>query len=101
MTTEPSGWPEYVCAILQDADRRLLLELRPETAALAPGRLTCFGGRREAGESPEASLRRELREELMWEPRALEKKVELWVADRLVAWFYQAALDVGIEDLLV
>ncbi len=101
MTTETGGWPEYVCAILEDANGRLLLESRPENAALAPGRLTCFGGRRELGESPETSLRRELREELAWEPRALEKKVELWVADRLVAWFYQAALDVGIEDLCV
>ena len=101
MTTDAGGWPEYVCAILEDADGRLLLESRPETAALAPGRLTCFGGRREAGETPEAYLRRELREELTWEPKAPEKKVELWVADRLVAWFYHAACDVGIEDLRV
>ncbi len=94
-------WPKYVCAILEDAEGRLLLESRPDDARLAAGRLTCFGGRREAGETPEMCLRRELREELNWEPRAIEKQVELWVAGDLVAWFNHAVLDVGIDQLRV
>lgn len=93
--------PKFVCAILEDGEGRLLLESRPDDARLAAGRLTCFGGRREAGETPEECLRRELREELMWEPRTVEKQVELWVAGELVAWFYHAALDVGIDELRV
>src|SRR5262249_6571013 len=92
-------WPEYVCAILVDAEGRLLLERRPDHARLAAGRLTCFGGRREAAESPEDCLRRELLEELSWEPQALEKRVELWVAGGLVAWFYEAALDISVDQL--
>ncbi|MGE5194878.1 MAG: NUDIX domain-containing protein [Deltaproteobacteria bacterium] len=92
-------WPNYVCAILEDAEGRLLLESRPDDARLAAGRLTCFGGRRESGETPEVCLRRELREELNWEPRTFEKRVELWVAGNLVAWFYHALLDVGIGQL--
>lgn len=94
-------WPKYACAILEDAAGRLLLESRPADARLAAGRLTCFGGRREAGETPEECLRRELREELAWEPRKLEKQVELWVAGDLVAWFYHARLDVGLHQLRV
>src|SRR5262249_21237674 len=93
------NWPKYVCAILEDAEGRLLLERRPDNAQLAAGRLTCFGGRREAAETPEECLRRELREELSWEPQALEKRVELWVADDLVAWFYEAVFDVSVEQL--
>lgn len=94
-------WPQYVCAILEDSEGRLLLESRPDNARLAPGRLTCFGGQRDAGENPEACLRRELLEELNWEPRTLEKRVELWVAGELVAWFYHAILDVGVDQLHV
>jgi 8-oxo-dGTP pyrophosphatase MutT (NUDIX family) len=95
------NWPEYVCAILEYAEGQLLLESRPDDAQLAAGRLTCFGGRREPGETPEECLRRELREELNWVPRTFEKRVELWVAGDLVAWFYHAVLDVGIDQLRV
>lgn len=95
------NWPKYACAILEDAEGRLVLESRPDDARLAAGRLTCFGGRREAAESPEECLRRELREELSWEPRTLEKRVALWVARELVAWFYHAELNVSTEHLRV
>lgn len=91
--------PKYVCAILEDVDGRVLLESRPADARLAAGRLTCFGGRREAAETPEECLRRELREELGWEPRQLDMRIALWVAGELVAWFYHARLDVGVDQL--
>lgn len=93
--------PQYVCAILEDGDGRLLLEARPEDARLAAGQLTCFGGRREAGETPEQCLRRELREELNWEPGSIEKRVELWVAGHLMAWFYHVILDKPVDQLSV
>jgi 8-oxo-dGTP pyrophosphatase MutT (NUDIX family) len=54
-------WPEYVCAIIEDGEGRLLVESRPHNARVAAGKLTCFGGRREAAETPEECLRRELR----------------------------------------
>jgi len=91
-------WPDYACAILEDCEGRLLLEARLETARHAAGKLTCFGGRREAGESPEVCLRRELREELNWEPKRLDKRVELHVAGQSTAWFFHAVLD-GTFDL--
>lgn len=92
-------WPKYVCAILEDAKGRLLLESRPNDARLAAGKLTCFGGRREADESPEECLRRELREELNWEPQSIDKRVELLVGGDLIAWFYHAMLDLPIDQL--
>jgi 8-oxo-dGTP diphosphatase len=51
-------------------DGRLLLERRPATARLAPGRLDSPGGKAEPGERPADALRRELREELGIEVRA-------------------------------
>ena len=94
-------WPEYVCAILEDADGRLLLESRPESARLAAGQLTCFGGRRESGETPEQCLLRELLEELNWQPQTFHKQVELRVGGKLIAWFYHAVLDVPLDELHV
>jgi 8-oxo-dGTP pyrophosphatase MutT (NUDIX family) len=94
-------WPQYACAILEDGSGRLLLESRPHDARLAAGKLTCFGGRRHDGEAPEECLLRELREELNWEPRTLEKCVELRVGGELIAWFYRGTLDVEVERLVV
>jgi 8-oxo-dGTP pyrophosphatase MutT (NUDIX family) len=94
-----ADWPDYVCAILSLPDGRLLLERRPDGIRNAPGQLTCFGGRREAGETPEAALRRELDEELGWQPEAIEAQVELFVGTRRVAWFYAARVDVALDRL--
>lgn len=82
--------PRYCCAILETADGRLLLERRPPTAARAAGRITCFGGTREPGESPDACIRRELCEELGWCPEHLEHALVLRRAGRVLAWFYRA-----------
>lgn len=96
-----AAWPQYVCAILEDAEGRLLLESRPDDARLAAGKVTCFGGQRESAEAPEVCLRRELREELSWEPENLERRVALWVSGELVAWFYHARLTVPVEQLRI
>lgn len=87
---ETDDLPQYCCAILESADGRLLLERRPPTAARAAGRITCFGGTRETGESPEACIRRELCEELGWCPEALERVLVLRRGGRVLAWFYRA-----------
>lgn len=87
-----SVFPEHCCAIITCPDDRLLLELRPVTAKHAPDRLACFGGKREADEDAEQCLRRELREELAWEPAALGEHVDLWKADRYIARFFACIL---------
>lgn len=79
--------PDYACAIVVDRRGRLLLERRYPRARHAAGRLTCYGGRREAGESHRACLRRELREELAWLPRRFGSAVDLWVDGRWTARF--------------
>lgn len=92
-------WPRYCCAILETDRGAMLFQQRSASARQAAGMLTCFGGGRHPGEEPEAALRRELREELGWEPRRLEFRVALWVANEPVAWFYAAELDVSLESL--
>ena len=83
--------PPHTCAILHDASSdEVLMELRPESAKVAPGRLTCFGGKCEAGEAGIECMLRELDEELGgWQPVAAPKRiVELFVDGVLVAWFF-------------
>ena len=83
-----SVWPDYACAILPARPGCLWMEERPLSARFAPGLWTCFGGQREAGETPEECLRRELHEELHWTPGELNKQVELWVEGHPIAWFF-------------
>ena len=83
------SWPSYCCAILQDTQTGwFLFEKRPESASVAPDALTCFGGKRDPRESPDACLLRELREELGWDAGAASRAVDLFVDGKLVAWFY-------------
>lgn len=84
--------PAYACALLRDARQRWLLELRPQSARIAGGLLTCFGGRREAGETVHACLVRELTEELGWVPPAFRPAVELWDGTTHVASFWWGQL---------
>jgi len=84
--------PPYCCAILLcSASGELLLEWRPASAAVAAGKLTCFGGKREPGETAAHCLLRELREELNWAPVTQPRRVvDLFVEGRLIAYFYVA-----------
>jgi 8-oxo-dGTP pyrophosphatase MutT (NUDIX family) len=87
--------PEYACAVIEDDRRRLLLQLRPATARHAAGLLTCFGGRREDGEDADACVRRELAEELHWQPTTLTPCCELWKGPRFIARFYRTTFTGG------
>jgi 8-oxo-dGTP pyrophosphatase MutT (NUDIX family) len=93
--------PPYVCCILlRQEDSHVLLESRGPDASVAAGSLTCFGGKREASESPEGALLRELREELGWAPTgAVRRCIDLYVDGALTAFFYEAAAPTAAEML--
>ena len=87
----PAGPPAYACAVIRDPRGWWLWELRAPTARFAAGCLTCFGGGREAAETAETCLRRELDEELGWVPDVAEPLCDLWVGDAFTARFFACA----------
>jgi 8-oxo-dGTP pyrophosphatase MutT (NUDIX family) len=89
-TVPNPDWPPYSCLILESLDGRLILERRPASAKRAAGSVTCFGGTREAGETPDECLVRELEEELGWRPVEFTRTVDLWRGGQPLAWFYFA-----------
>ncbi len=85
--------PDYACAIIADRRDWLLLELRPPGVRFAAGMLTCFGGRREAGEDALTTLKRELDEELGWTPADAGSACDLWQGTWFIARFFRCAWD--------
>jgi 8-oxo-dGTP pyrophosphatase MutT (NUDIX family) len=88
--------PPYCCVILlrnttAGEPAELFVEQRPAKARVEAGRLTCFGGKREAKENPLDAIKRECLEELSWVPSDLVRACDLFVDGKLVAWFYLAA----------
>ena len=85
-------FPPYCCVILREsATGAIFLEQRPDTAKVAAGKLTCFGGKREDDETPLACIQREVKEELGFTLRDddIARAVDLFVDGKLIAWFYQ------------
>ena len=84
----------FSCAILRRGDK-YLAEVRGADAQAAAGRLTCYGGKRERGESSLECLVRELNEELGWAPEHIpaEPACSLLVDGYLIAHFYEASVD--------
>lgn len=86
--------PPYCCAILTEQHGgRIFVEQRGADAAVAAARLTCWGGKREPGESALGCIVRECVEEMSWSPpqQLLRRAVDLYVDGELVAWFFEAA----------
>ena len=85
----------FSCAILRRGDHKLLAEVRGADAQAAAGRLTCYGGKRERGETSLQCLVRELNEELGWAPDNIpaEPACSLLVDGYLIAHFYEASVD--------
>ena len=84
----------FSCAILRRGDK-YLAEVRGADAQAAAGRLTCYGGKRERGETSLQCLVRELNEELGWAPDDIpaEPACSLLVDGYLIAHFYEASVD--------
>mmetsp|Transcript_8952 Transcript_8952/g.18063 ORF Transcript_8952/g.18063 Transcript_8952/m.18063 type:complete len:175 (+) Transcript_8952:120-644(+) len=91
--------PPYCCIILAGEGGELLMEERQQ-AKVAAGKLTCFGGKREAAERPLSCVLRECLEELGWTPATVPHRVvDLYVDGELIAWFYEAAAPSRDEPL--
>lgn len=84
----------FSCAILRRGDK-FLAEVRGADAQAAAGHLTCYGGKRERGETSIHCVIRELHEELGWSPDDMpaEPVCSLLVDGYLIAHFYEADVD--------
>ena len=91
---------EVALAMLQ-REGRWLIQLRDEIPTIvAPGCWGLFGGHLEPGETPEQALRRELLEEISWQPPDLEL-VMVHPIHRRTAHVFRGELSVPLEQLLL
>jgi 8-oxo-dGTP diphosphatase len=89
---------EVALAMLQ-REGRWLMQLRDEIPTIvAPGCWGLFGGHLEPGETPEQALRRELMEEISWQPPELEL-VMVHHLHRRTAHVFRGELSVPLEQL--
>ena len=80
-------------------DGRWLMQLRDEIPNIvAPGCWGLFGGHLDPGETPEQALRRELLEEISWQPLAVEL-VMVHHIHRRTAHVFRSELSVPLEQL--
>ena len=89
---------EVALAMLQ-RDGRWLMQLRDEIPTIvAPGCWGLFGGHLDPGETPEQALRRELLEEISWQPNELEFTMVHHI-HRRTAHVFRSELSVPLEQL--
>jgi 8-oxo-dGTP diphosphatase len=89
---------EVALAMLQ-RNGRWLMQLRDEIPGIvAPGCWGLFGGHMDPGETPEQAVRRELLEEIGWQPSVLQLAMVHHI-HRRKAHVFHAELSVPLEQL--
>lgn len=89
---------EVALAMLQ-REGRWLMQLRDDIPGIvAPGCWGLFGGHLDPGETPEQAVRRELLEEINWQPELLHYAMEHRI-HRRTAHVFRADLSVPLERL--
>jgi 8-oxo-dGTP diphosphatase len=92
--------PEVALAMLR-RQGRWLMQLRDDVPGIvAPGCWGLFGGHLDPGETPEQALRRELLEEISWQPQELRYAMEHRIPRR-TAHIFMAELTVPLERLVL
>jgi 8-oxo-dGTP diphosphatase len=88
-----------VALAMLEREGRWLMQLRDEISSIvAPGCWGLFGGHLDPGETPEQALRRELLEEISWQPPALEP-VMVHHIHRRTAHVFRAELPIPLTQL--
>jgi 8-oxo-dGTP diphosphatase len=88
-----------VALAMLEREGRWLMQLRDQTSSIvAPGCWGLFGGHLDPGETPEQALRRELLEEISWQPPALEP-VMVHHIHRRTAHVFRAELPIPLTQL--
>lgn len=88
-----------VALAMLEREGRWLMQLRDEIPTIvAPGCWGLFGGHLDPGETPEQALRRELLEEISWQPPALEQ-VMVHRIHRRTAYVFRSELSVPLAQL--
>lgn len=91
--------PVQVAIAILYRDNQFLLQLRDNIPTIVfPGYWCLFGGHLEAGETPDAALRRELQEEIGYVPQSLEK-FGCYQTPTVIRHVYHAPLRVGLNEL--
>ena len=99
--------PPFSCIILTrpfDADKKIYMECRDMSAAVAANAMTCFGGKRELNETAIDCAKRECREELAgWESTDKEWRLacNLYVDEFFIATFFVSIGPTADEETLL
>ncbi len=91
---------EVAVAILYQ-ENRFLLQLRDDVPGIVyPGQWGFFGGHLEAGETPLAALKRELQEEISYQPTSLERFLRM-ETEQVIRHVFHGSLLVSTTDLVL
>lgn len=98
MTTENHGKVAVAIAILHQ-DQKFLMQLRDDIPGIFyPGHWAFFGGHIEAGETPEAAVRREVLEEISYEMRN-PQFFTTSETEQVIRYVYHEPLQASLDEL--